>query len=406
MSTRRTSWLLFTKAYLMAGILLLLSLPQESTANGSTTAQEPQWKVTSVSAAPDGRRAAVHFTDNTPSEYERNLYTRHAVAIFDLDSGKRLSPTSPANSRYLPPGPVAWSHDGACFAYIGRDHIADSDELFVIGRDGIRRPVPNTRDVRDFLWSPETADTILYVRYEEHVDTVSAYHVPSGQTKRMLWGGDYLQLFTVRNKACVSDRRGATILAVTSKKRILTIPYSGFYAKTDGAFFLEMSPDGKYVAMCLGASGWTCAFIFHASDAGSIFRKEHLAIYWQEDHSFLRLSWPLSLPPYPIPVRESFSREVQEALDIQRSREIVNGYIFADGDAIHKQTGSRGGMLTCFANWQCVEWWSTRDKFLLVTDHGLYASSLDGSNLYDADSKDLLPPLIPHPLPESALFPN
>lgn len=396
MSMHSMSMPLFPKAYLMVG-LLLLWLPKAPTANILTTVEKPQWKVTSVSAAPDGQRAAVHFTDNRPSEYERNLYTRHAVAIFNLASGNRLSPTYPANSRSLPIGSVAWSRDGVWFAYI------ESDELSVIDRDGIRYTVPNTRDVRDFLWSPETTDTILYTRYEDHVDTISAYQVPSGRTKTMLRGGDYLQLFTVRNKACVSDRRGATIQEVTSKKHILTIPYSGFYAKTDGAFFLEMSPDGKYVAMCLGASGWTCAVIFHANDAGSIFRKEHLAIYWQEDHSFSRLSWPLSLPPYPIPASENLTRE---DIDIAVSRDIASSYILDNDDPIHIKTGSRGGLFTGYMKWKCVEWWPTRDRFLLVTDHGLYASRLDGSNLYDADSREMLPSLIPHPLPESALFPD
>lgn len=254
-------------------VLLFLSLPAWGAVDNPIEVKDgspPQVnaEIVQIKVSPDQSLLALELAD---------AKDRHSVMIFDLEN-KKVKAVIPDIS-----GDFLWSKDSKNLAVLDEPNTA-----WAISRNGDKTRIKIGGTFYDFTWREDKADSYFY----RDDDFVVHGNLESGDTDKVKMPHTVESAFNVNGKPCCSytiregsyqdDKTTMYAMEVDSKKLILTVPFSKEMGDWDPPT-LEMSPNGRYIAVRARASGSTLFVVARTADSADVFRHPHKAIMYQTD---------------------------------------------------------------------------------------------------------------------------
>lgn len=233
--------------------------------------------------SPDFSRIAVAYTRQTP------LCPIQTIAIFDLKQKKLRGDIRPAVG--APSAPWTWSPDSKWLTIPEEER-----ETRMISRDGRVKVVPTNRVATDIVWRQDEPRKFLYTCCDPYV---YEYDLSTHRERPIKTEFTYAEwLCTVNGKPCVmgvpndSSRKSIKACLVDTGRAVLSVtaPSNG---KHSSIYSIEMSPDGRFVALVSEDHTGVIGIIARVTDLGSVLSDRSRALYVEErSHPFFRVAWP------------------------------------------------------------------------------------------------------------------
>lgn len=233
-------------------------------------------------AAPDFSLVALVVDNPDESAYE--------VIFFDPEQ-QRIIKRFPGISM---PGVYAWSPDSRRFA-VDQYNYEDKKNIYTIKVFDIKGTVttfPAHGAIYGLLWNSPASDVLLYYTNFSHGQLVQ-YELAARKERVLIDKRHLIGLFRVQGKVCVAylherKRNGhtrysaVTAMELATRKTLFTMPFTDPWYQQCDDYLLDVSPDGRYFFLNLGASGWLRNMVANTEDAGVVNQKLRYAVMLQD----------------------------------------------------------------------------------------------------------------------------